>query len=180
MPERRTTRSATRGLAWPLHADDRGSLALSSGLGNIEQSMRAILLTVPGERVMRPDFGCDIWRHLTGAMDAPALERAKACVHDAVVRWEPRVEVGDVAARDVDPGGNTSVIVAGTGEPAEKTCVDIDIAFTERATATRAIAQFRCVLTGEPAIVVHLAAPGDPHHEEWRTRTMLQRVRGAW
>ena len=180
MPERRTTRSATRGLACPLHADDRGSLALSSGLGNIEQSMRAILLTVPGERVMRPDFGCEIWHVMAAAMDAAALERAEASVLDAMVRWEPRVEVGDVAARDADLEGNTSVIVAGTGQPAGKTCVDLDIAFTERATATRAIAQFRCVLTNEPAMVVHLAAAGDPHDDEWRTRTMLHRVRRAW
>ena len=103
-------------------------------------------------------------------MDAAALERAEASVLDAMVRWEPRVEVGDVAARDADLEGNTSVIVAGTGQPAGKTCVDIDIAFTERATATRAIAQFRCVLTNEPAMVVHLAAAGDPHDDEWRTR----------
>ena len=179
MLDRRTTRSATRGLAWPLHADDRGSLALSSGLGNIEQSMRSILLTMPGERVMRPDFGCEIWHVMAAAMDAAALERAEASVLDAMVRWEPRVEVGDVAARDVDPAGNTSVLVAGNGQPAEMTGVDIDIAFTERATATRAIAQFRCVLTRELAIVVHLSAPSDTHHDEWRTRTMLQRAREA-
>ncbi len=179
MPERSSILPVTRGLAWPMHVDERGSLALSGGLTNIEQSMRGILATLPGERVMRPDFGCEIWRLMTGTMDAAAHERAATAVLDAMVRWEPRVEVGDVQARDVDPAGNTSVVVAATGEPTDGTYVDVDIAFTERATATRAIAQFRCVLTTEPVIVVHLATPGDARDNGWRTRTMLLRVRRA-
>ena len=53
--------------------------------------MRSILLTVPGERVMRPDFGCEIWHVMTGAMDTAALERAEVSVLEAMVRWESRV-----------------------------------------------------------------------------------------
>lgn len=127
---------------------------------------------------MRPDFGCDIWRHLTGAMDAPALERAKESVHDAMVTWEPRIEVGDVAVREIELAGSATVFrFMPLPEPLEEgTCVEVDIAFAERATATRAIAQFRCVVTDEPAFVVSSL----PSHDEWWSRDLVQRVRGAW
>ena len=163
-----------------MHADDRGSLALSTGLANIEQSMRAVLSTVPGERVMRPDFGCEIWRMMADPMDASGLGRVEASVRDAIVTWEPRVDVGEVAVRQVALDGNAALVASETGHHVEGTCADVDIAFTERATATRAIAQFRLVLTTEPAIVARLGEPGDPRRDEWTSRPLLQRVRGAW
>ena len=68
-----------------MHADDRGSLALSAGLANIEQSMRVVLSTVPGERVMRPDFGCGIWRIMADPMDVAGFGHVEESVRDAIV-----------------------------------------------------------------------------------------------
>jgi len=47
-----------QGLAFPLQFDARGEIALAAGNDDIEQSINIILGTVPGERVMRPKFGC--------------------------------------------------------------------------------------------------------------------------
>ena len=49
-----------RGWAFPLAADDTGSIALVAGSTEIEQAIRLILGTAPGERPMRPGFGCRI------------------------------------------------------------------------------------------------------------------------
>ena len=176
MAERRAIAPSTRGLALPMRADDRGALAMSTGLANIEQSMRAVLATVPGERVMRPDFGCDIWRMMADPMDASGVGQAEASVRDAIVAWERRVDVADVAVRPVEWDGDAALVAPESGDHVEGTCVDVDIGFTERATASRAIAQFRLVLTSEPAIVVHL---GGARRDEWTSRPLLQRARGA-
>ena len=46
------------GLSFPLQTDARGQIVLTSGVQDIEQAIRIILSTRPGERVMRPTFGC--------------------------------------------------------------------------------------------------------------------------
>ena len=47
-----------RGLAFPFQVNQRGEIALVTGQRDVEQSIRIILETAPGERVMRPEFGC--------------------------------------------------------------------------------------------------------------------------
>ena len=47
-----------QGLAFPLQFSPRGEIALAQGEHDIEQAIRIILETIPGERVMRPEFGC--------------------------------------------------------------------------------------------------------------------------
>jgi phage baseplate assembly protein W len=55
-----------------------------------------ILGTGPGERVMRPEFGCGIWELVMEANTAQLHGRIKAKVRDALVQWEPRIDVLDV------------------------------------------------------------------------------------
>ena len=50
-----------RGFAWPLRVDHTGSIALTDGAADLDAAIRMVLLTAPGERVMRPQFGCRIW-----------------------------------------------------------------------------------------------------------------------
>ena len=49
-----------RGFRWPMGVDHTGSIALSDGPEDLDRSIRIVLLTAPGERVMRPKFGCRI------------------------------------------------------------------------------------------------------------------------
>lgn len=84
------------GWAFPVGLDARGRVALTHGDETIERSMRLILLTVKGERPMRPEFGSDLHR-LVFAESSPATEgQADFIVRQALARWEPRIDVEDV------------------------------------------------------------------------------------
>lgn len=86
------------GWAFPPRVDARGRLALASGIEEIEGAMRMILLTAPGERVMRPEFGCRVWDYLFEPMNPTTFGLVEAAVREAIERWEPRVTVEAVHA----------------------------------------------------------------------------------
>jgi phage baseplate assembly protein W len=84
------------GVAFPLRVDQRGRLALSSGDEDVREAIGLILGTAPGERVMRPEFGCGIHDYTFESIDAHTLGRIEQEVRDALDRWEPRIDVLDV------------------------------------------------------------------------------------
>lgn len=95
-----------RGFAWPMRIDHTGSIALTNGAADLDQSMRVILMTAPGERVMRPEFGCRIWDLLFEPVTANLLGLIAQAVRDAVAQWEPRVALESVdPVVDDDDGG---------------------------------------------------------------------------
>jgi phage baseplate assembly protein W len=85
------------GLSFPLAPDQRGVLALAHGITDIEQAIRVILGTAPGERPMRPEFGCAVHDLVFETIDAEMVGRVDAAVHVALARWEPRIEVVELA-----------------------------------------------------------------------------------
>ncbi len=85
-----------QGLAFPLQVDPRGGIALATGTHDIEQAIRIILMTAPGERVMRPEFGCRIHELVFAPHDAATESLAAYYVQVALERWEPRVELREV------------------------------------------------------------------------------------
>jgi phage baseplate assembly protein W len=62
----------------------------------VEEAMRIILETAPGERPMRPEFGCGIHDHVFSPADMATAGRIAWEVKQALARWEPRVEIVDV------------------------------------------------------------------------------------
>jgi uncharacterized protein len=84
------------GWSFPITADSTGSIALVRGDREIEQAIRLILGTAPGERPMRPEFGCRIHEHVFGPANASTAAQVAYDVRSALERWEPRIEVGDV------------------------------------------------------------------------------------
>ena len=85
-----------RGWAFPVVANGAGQIDYAASEAAIEQSIRILLGTSPGERVMRPDLGCGIW-DLVMEPNTPQLHgRVQVRVRDTLVRWEPRVDVLDV------------------------------------------------------------------------------------
>lgn len=84
------------GLAFPLRVDHRGGLALAGGEEDIEQAIRLILGTAPGERSMRPGFGCTVHDLVFETIDAAMVGRIDAAVRAALDRWEPRIVVLDI------------------------------------------------------------------------------------
>ncbi len=91
-----------RGLALPLQVNARGEIALVDGDQDIMQSIQIILGTRPGERVMRPEFGCRAQELLFEPRDSAVAARMQWFVLEALQRWEPRIEVTgvDVTADD--------------------------------------------------------------------------------
>ena len=84
------------GFQFPIRIDQRGGLAVTASEEKVKESIKTILSTARGERVMRPDFGCDIHAFVFATLDATNLTLIKSAVRDALVRWEPRIEVRDV------------------------------------------------------------------------------------
>ena len=84
------------GLAFPLQADQRGVLALAHGVTDIEQAIGMILGTAPGERPMRPEFGCEVHDYVFDTIDAEMIGRVDTAIRKALDRWEPRIEVTEI------------------------------------------------------------------------------------
>lgn len=85
-----------RGISFPMRVDDAGSIATNQGVGDVDSSIRMVLTTAPGERLMRPDFGCKIWELLFEPINANTLGLMGEAVREAISRWEPRIELDDV------------------------------------------------------------------------------------
>jgi phage baseplate assembly protein W len=66
---------------------------------SVRQGMLLVLLTARGERLMRPDFGCAIHELVFAPNDATTRGMAVSAVREALLLWEPRIEVIDVTAR---------------------------------------------------------------------------------
>ncbi len=81
------------GLSFPLRTNPRGEIALVSGSEDIEQAIRIILSTRPGERVMRPTFGCRANELLFEPFAASTSSLLQEYISDALRMWEPRIEV---------------------------------------------------------------------------------------
>ena len=79
-----------------------GGIALVSRDEEIAESMRLILGTSPGERPMRPDFGCPIHDHIFAPADATTTGLIAFEVRNSLRRWEPRIDVLDVVVTRAD------------------------------------------------------------------------------
>lgn len=85
-----------RGWAFPPRPDGRGGIALAGDAAEIEQAINVILGTGPGQRVMRPDFGCKIHDLAFAPINAHTLGLVQRYVEEAIGWWEPRVELTGV------------------------------------------------------------------------------------
>jgi hypothetical protein len=98
------------GLAFPLQVDRRGALALAHDETDVDQAIHLILATAPGERPMRPEFGCGVHDFVFETIDAATVARMETEVRAALDRWEPRIEVADVGF-DLDRAGAGELVI---------------------------------------------------------------------
>jgi phage baseplate assembly protein W len=87
------------GWSYPVQLTPGGSVQLISGVEEIDAAIRMILTTAPGERVMRPDFGCTMWEQVFAPINPNTLGLIEQSVREALARWEPRITVDSVTAR---------------------------------------------------------------------------------
>jgi phage baseplate assembly protein W len=110
------------GWAFPLRTDATGRIALVSGDREIQESMRLILGTAPGERPMRPEFGCGIHNYVFAGMDATTAVMMELEVRTSLERWEPRIEVEEVELSQDEADASVLYVdvtytVSGTNDP---------------------------------------------------------------
>ena len=96
-----------KGWQFPVAVDDDGALAVAEYEESVRQSIWVVLGTAKGERVMRPDFGCGIYEMVFGVNSSTAASEAAEEVRDALVEFEPRI---DVLGVEVSPGGDGEVL----------------------------------------------------------------------
>jgi phage baseplate assembly protein W len=104
-----------------------GRVALVSGDDAIRQSIILLLTTMPGERVMRPDYGCPLHRLLFAPNDATTAGLAIHYVRQSLVRFEPRIDIVslDAQAAGASAGGATSADDARALDEASKLIVSL-------------------------------------------------------
>lgn len=85
-----------RGIAFPPRVGADGRLQFSQGADNIRESIRIILLTNAGERVMLADFGGSLGRFLFEPNIAVTHRAIVQAITRSLARWEPRISVASV------------------------------------------------------------------------------------
>jgi phage baseplate assembly protein W len=108
-----------------------GGVAMVEGHAAIRQSVLLLLSTMPGERVMRPDYGCELNRLIFHPNDATTAGLAVHYVRRAIERFEPRVEIVELTA------GRADRSLRGGGEEVAASASDrlyIDLVYRVKAT----------------------------------------------
>ncbi len=94
------------GMQW----SPRGGVALVEGDASVRQAVLLLLTTAPGERAMRPDYGCELNKLVFSPNDDTTAGLAKHYVKRALDRWEPRIEVLDLDA-DQNPDDPAALLI---------------------------------------------------------------------
>ena len=103
----------------------RGTNAITgkalSGLDHLKQSIRDILSTPIGTRVMRRDYGSRLYELIDAPLNRKTIVELYAATVEALMRWEPRIQVRRVTADEITGNGRVSISLEGlytpTGEP---------------------------------------------------------------
>ncbi len=128
-----------RGTGWrfPILPQAGGSLGYVSFDDNVAQSVKLLLRTAAGERLMRPEFGTTVPSMVFEADSQQHLFQLEQALADALRRWEPRVEVDRVQA---------------VPDPAQEGVVRVTVAYRVLRTNTVRNLVFPFYLLGGPAV----------------------------
>jgi phage baseplate assembly protein W len=96
------------GLDFPVNVDSTGELNIAEYEESVRQSIWIILGTAKGERVMRPEFGCDIYDLVFAVNSSSTAGKLSYAVQQALLHFEPRIDVLDVR---VDSAGTENTLL---------------------------------------------------------------------
>lgn len=99
-----------RGWAFPPAIDPQGGLSLTNERSELQQSIEIILSTSPGQRVMRPSFGCRLHELVFSPNNSHTAAQARRYVEEALGMWEPRIKVQRVKTK-ADPENHARLII---------------------------------------------------------------------
>ncbi|WP_437299160.1 GPW/gp25 family protein [Sorangium sp. So ce426] len=89
-----------RGISFPPRVGEDGRVAWSVGEENIRDAIRVILLTEPGERLLRPDFGAGLRRFLFEPNTVTTRRAIEEAITVALKDWEARIAVESVTVEE--------------------------------------------------------------------------------
>ena len=101
------------GVGWTLSVqlNDNGQIQMAEYEVAVQQSIWMILNTAPGERLMRPEFGCGIHNMVFAPRSAETIGQIVSDVRQALIEWEPRIDVLDIDVAPPDPTQPTLLLV---------------------------------------------------------------------
>ena len=99
------------GWAFPIDLDAGGDAVLVAADEDIRQSIRIILETEPGERVMRPDFGAGLRGLVFEPLNTTTTAMARHRVEQALILWEPRIHLRDVKVTADPPRARLDIAI---------------------------------------------------------------------
>lgn len=114
----------TRSLSFGFHADDHGAAATSQDDQLVREQIEQLLLTIPGERVDRPDFGCGIQLLVFEAATPETAAATEYVVRAGLARFlSGVVDVEGVRVRAGDAELVVEILytVVATGQPSAMT-----------------------------------------------------------
>lgn len=88
-----------QGWKFPIKVNAKGQLSYSSGPERIQDAIWIILSTSLGERLMRPDFGAGVHDYVFQPNSDVIQTQLWTAVNDALLKWEPRIELLNVAVQ---------------------------------------------------------------------------------
>ncbi len=98
------------GFKFPVQVDENtGRMKTSSHEEDIEEAIRIILGTQPGERPMSPYFGCAINSFVFNNADYSTLSMMEKEVVNALIMWEPRIT--DIEAKVVSSPDDAGILL---------------------------------------------------------------------
>jgi hypothetical protein len=98
------------GWSFPPRIDPQGGLALTNDRSELVQAIFIILSTSPGQRVMRPTFGCRLHELVFAPNNSHTAAQARRYVEEALGMWEPRINVMQVVVKP-DPQENSRLLI---------------------------------------------------------------------
>jgi len=115
------------GVKFPFRINSVGGISMSNGGENIEESVRCIVGTAVGERVMRPTFGCRIHDFVFHPNSSSTAGLVSFYVLEALQKWEPRI---DEISVDADPDGEReNVMMVSVSYKVRSTNVDYNLVY---------------------------------------------------
>src|SRR5262245_45993529 len=99
-----------RGWSFPVEPDALGSLGYAADEPKVQQAILIILGTAQGERVMRPDFGSRLRELVFAPLNSSTKSLVAGAITDALVKWEPRIDVLSVTAQEQSSDDGTLVV----------------------------------------------------------------------
>ncbi len=99
-----------KGWSFPPRIDPQGGLSLTNERDELDQSIQIILGTSPGQRVMRPTFGCRLHELVFAPNNSQTAAQARRYVEEALGMWEPRIHVTKVEVHPDDQDASRLII----------------------------------------------------------------------